>query len=148
MKIISTVLAVTVLLGSSIFLHSGSSSCSEDDWLSHARISTPYGYNLSWEEGVARAVDNGVNVILDWAGFSDTYQGRILHFNESLEEFRERGEYVHSHYPDIKYMVYFGPLEMGTYDSDMNKDGMHNALPAHQQWPPLALPLNHLHTAP
>ncbi len=94
-----------------------------DDWLTHARISTPYGYNLSWEEGLARAVENNVNVILDWAGFSDTYQGRILHFNESLEEFEQRIEYVHSHYPNIKYMVYFAPLEMGTPDSDMNMDG-------------------------
>ena len=95
----------------------------QDDWLIHARISTPYGYDLSWEEGLARAVSNGVNVILDWADFSDTYQGRILHFNESLNEFRQRVEYVHSHYPEIKYMVYIGPLEMQTYDSDLNKDG-------------------------
>ncbi len=95
----------------------------QDNWLSHARISTPYGYNLSWEEGTARAVNNEVNVILDWADFSDTYQGRILHFNESLNEFKQRVEYVHSHYPGIKYMVYIGPLEMGTPESDMNKDG-------------------------
>ena len=94
-----------------------------DDWLSHARITTPYGYNLSWEEGVERAVKNGANVILDWAGFSDTYQGRILNFNESLEEFRQHAEYIHSHYPSIKYMVYFAPLEMGTPNSDLNKDG-------------------------
>ena len=94
-----------------------------DDWLTHARITTPYGYNLSWEEGLARAVSNGANVILDWAGFSDTYQGRILHFNESLNEFRQRVEYVHSHYPEIKYMVYIGPLEMQTPDADLNKDG-------------------------
>ena len=98
-------------------------SAKNDDWLLHARISTPYGYNLSWEEGLARAISNGANVILDWADFSDTYQGRILHFNESLQEFRERAEYVHSHYPNVKYMVYFGPLEMGTPNSDMNKDG-------------------------
>ena len=95
----------------------------DSDWPSHARITTPYGYNLSWEEGLDRAVKNGANVILDWANFSDTYHGRILHFNDSLEEFRQHAEYVHSHYPDIKYMVYFAPLEMGTYDSDMNKDG-------------------------
>ena len=95
----------------------------QDDWLIHARISTPYGYDLSWEEGLARTVSNGANVILDWADFSDTYQGRILHFNESLNEFRQRVEYVHSHYPEIKYMVYIGPLEMQTYDSDLNKDG-------------------------
>ncbi len=94
-----------------------------DDWLIHARITTPYGYNTTWEEGVARAIKNGANVILDWANFSDTYQGRILHFNESLREFRQHVEYIHSHYPDVKYMVYFAPLEMSTYDSDMNMDG-------------------------
>ncbi|MCD6573004.1 MAG: beta-galactosidase trimerization domain-containing protein [Thermoplasmata archaeon] len=94
-----------------------------DDWLIHARITTPYGYNTTWEEGLARAVKNGANVILDWAEFSDTYQGRILHFHESLQQFRQRVEYVHSHYPSIKYMVYFAPLEMQTYDSDMNMDG-------------------------
>ena len=99
-------------------------SCNnEDEWLLHARISTPYGYNLSWEEGLARAISNGANVILDWAGFSDTYQGRILHFNDSLEEFKRKAEYVHTHYPNVKYMVYFAPLEMGTPYSDMNKDG-------------------------
>ncbi|HEC77487.1 MAG TPA: hypothetical protein ENI33_09600 [Thermoplasmatales archaeon] len=95
----------------------------DDNWLMHARISTPYGYNLSWEEGIERAVNNGVNVILDWAGFSDTYQGRILHFNEWIEEFRQRAEYVHSHYPNIKYMIYIAPLEMQTPESDLNRDG-------------------------
>jgi len=98
-------------------------SQSYDNWLLHARISTPYGYNLSWEEGIARAISNGVNVILDWANFSDTYEGRILHFDKSLNKFREHAEYVHSHYPGIKYMVYFAPFEMQTLNSDMNKDG-------------------------
>lgn len=94
-----------------------------DNWLLYARISTPYGYNLSWEEGLAHAVKNGANVILDWADFSDAYQGRILYFNESLNEFKQRVEYVHSYYPDIKYMVYIAPLEMQTPDADLNKDG-------------------------
>ena len=96
----------------------------QDNWLMHARVSTPYGYDVSsWEDGLAKAVENNVNVILDWANFSDTYQGRIMHFNDSLEEFRQRVEYVHSNYPDIKYMVYIGPLEMQTLNSDLNKDG-------------------------
>gem|GEM_PF-747605 len=124
MKIIVPVILLILMAGgmNASFQHNESHAL-DHDWLSHARITTPYGYNLSWEEGLDRAVKNGANVILDWAGFSDTYQGRILHFNDSLEEFRQHAEYVHSHYPGIKYMVYFGPLEMGTYDSDMNKDG-------------------------
>ncbi len=112
-------LALFLLIAGNVYTLSGNST----DWLPHARITTPYGYDLSWEEGIARAVENGANVILDWAGFSDTYQGRILYFNASLEEFRQRVEYVHTHYPDVKYMVYIGPLEMGTPDSDLNKDG-------------------------
>ncbi len=118
MKLIALFLALLICINFPV-KHSGKI----DDWLLHARISTPYGYDLSWEEGLDRAVNNGVNVILDWANFSDTYQGRILHFNESLNEFRQRVEYVHSHYPNIKYMVYIGPLEMQTYGSDLNKDG-------------------------
>ena len=56
----------------------------QDNWLMHARVSTPYGYDVSsWEDGLAKAVENNVNVILDWANFSDTYQGRIMHFNDS-----------------------------------------------------------------
>lgn len=94
-----------------------------NDWIMHARISTPYGYNTTWENGIERAIQNKVNVILDWTNFSDTYQGRILHFNESLNELKNRIKYIHSRYPGIKYMVYFAPLEMATYDSDMNMDG-------------------------
>ncbi len=117
----AVMIAILLVLSGYIIPMDGQNA--DDDWLLHARISTPYGYNLSWEEGVERAVNNGVNVILDWANFSDTYQGRILHFNESLEEFRQRAEYIHSHYPGVKYMVYFAPMEMGTPDSDMNMDG-------------------------
>ncbi len=124
MKIVIPVVLFLIMAGGiNAPLFHNESHALDPDWPLHARISTPYGYNLSWEEGLDRAVKNGANVILDWANFSDTYQGRILHFNDSLEEFRQRAEYVHSHYPGIKYMVYFGPLEMGTYDSDMNKDG-------------------------
>ncbi len=119
MKYISVGIAVIVALHVPV-LNNGSN---HDDWLMHARITTPYGYNTTWEDGVARAIANGANVILDWAEFSDTYQGRILHFNESLQEFKQRASYIHSHYPGIKYMIYFAPLEMQTYDSDMNMDG-------------------------
>jgi len=124
MKIVIPVVLFLIMAGGiNAPLFHNESHALDPDWPLHARISTPYGYNLSWEEGLDRAVKNGANVILDWANFSDTYQGRILHFNDSLEEFRQRAEYVHSHYSGIKYMVYFGSLEMGTYDSDMNKDG-------------------------
>ena len=110
-------LAITILLLNSSFI-----AIDGNDWIIHARIATPYGYNTTWKEGVARAVKNGANVILDWADFSDTYGGRILHFNESLQEFKKHAEYIHFYYPGVKYMVYFAPLEMGTPDSDMNKD--------------------------
>ncbi|MBC7081525.1 MAG: beta-galactosidase trimerization domain-containing protein [Thermoplasmatales archaeon] len=93
------------------------------DWTLSARISTPYIYSdISWEEAIDRLVKNGVNVILDWAGFSDTYQGRIMGFNESFNEFQERARYIRENYPDVKYMVYIAPLELQTIDSDLNKD--------------------------
>ncbi|MEM2387768.1 MAG: beta-galactosidase trimerization domain-containing protein [Candidatus Thermoplasmatota archaeon] len=96
---------------------------SEDDWLYNARILTPYFYSLSWEEGVRKAVEKNANVILDWFGGSDTYQGRILSINESIRELEEKANFIHSNYPGIKYVVYIAPLEMQTIDSDMNRDG-------------------------
>ena len=94
-----------------------------EDWLTNARFLTPYSYNLSWEEAIKKAVESNANVILDWAGFSDTYQGRILDINESIKELKEKAEFVHSNFPGIKYVVYIAPLEMQTIDSDMNEDG-------------------------
>lgn len=95
----------------------------ENGWLKNARITTPYAYNTTWKDGVRRAIEDGANVILDWVNFSDSYDGRILHFNLSLANFTKRADYIHSHYPGIKYMIYFAPLEMQTVDSDMNDDG-------------------------
>ena len=112
-----------LIVAGSINTYFANENVTQSDWLYHARIATPYGYNLSWEEGLKRAIENNANVILDWAGFSDSYRGRVLQVNESLQEFKQRVEYVHSHYPNIKYMVYIAPLEMQTYNSDLNGDG-------------------------
>ena len=95
----------------------------QSDWIQNARITTPYGYGVSWEAGIERAVNNNANVILDWAELSNTYQGRVLQVNQSLETLRQDVGYIHSHYPDLKYMIYIAPLEMRTIGSDMNKDG-------------------------
>ncbi|MBC7128274.1 MAG: beta-galactosidase trimerization domain-containing protein [Thermoplasmatales archaeon] len=110
-----------------------------DEWLTNARILTPYSYNLSWEDAIKKAVENNANVILDWAGFSDTYQGRILNINESIEELKEKTNFIHSNFPGIKYVVYVAPLEMQTIDSDMNEDGKdddgkNSAYTDHPEW--------------
>jgi hypothetical protein len=110
-----------------------------DDWLPTARITTPLGYNTTWEEGVAQAVESNANVILDWAGFSDSYRGTVLETANSLEELQYKVDYVHTQYPTIKYMVYIAPLEMITYNSDLNEDGydddgMHSTYTDHPEW--------------
>ncbi len=127
MKFVAVALSFLLLsssfINASLHEHTLNDAGKTDGWIKNARIMTPYAYNTTWKEGVAEAVADGANVILDWANFSDSYYGRILEFNNSLEKFRERAEYVHSRYPGIKYMVYFAPFEMQTYDSDMNMDG-------------------------
>ena len=40
-----------------------------DNWIIHARISSPYIYDIPWEEAINKIEKNGVNVIIDWAGF-------------------------------------------------------------------------------
>lgn len=121
--LLALLLALAASIHASFAYDENTENSTNSDWLYHARITTPYGYNLPWEEGIAKAIETNANVILDWAGFSDSYRRRVLEMNESLEEFRQRVGYVHSHYPDIKYMVYIAPLEMQTYNSDLNKDG-------------------------
>lgn len=110
-----------------------------EDWLVTARITTPLGYNTTWEDGLAQAVENNANVILDWAGFSDSYRGTVLETAASLEELQQKVDYVHTQYPAVKYMVYIAPLEMITYNSDLNEDGydddgMHSTYTDHPDW--------------
>jgi len=93
------------------------------DWLRTARIATPYGIHDSWEAGVAGAVEQGANVILDWATCSDDYYGRIVNPEPGLQELATRAAYIHHHYPEVHYMVYFAPLEMSAQGSDLNRDG-------------------------
>ena len=95
------------------------------DWLRTARIATAWDDPevQDWEDGVTRAVDDGANVILCWADFSDSYRGRILEPEPGLVELQSRVEYVHNHFPGVSLIVYIAPFEMGTYGSDMNMDG-------------------------
>ena len=95
------------------------------EWLRTARIATVHDDPEAedWEDGIARAVDGGVNVILAWADFSDTYQGRILNPGPGLTNLQSRVEYIHNTYPGVHYIVYIAPFEMGTYNSDMDMDG-------------------------
>ena len=95
------------------------------NWLRRARIATAHDDPDAdnWEDGIARAVDDGANVILAWADFSDTYQGRILNPGPGLTNLQSRVDYIHNTYPGVFYIVYIAPFEMGTYQSDMDKDG-------------------------
>ena len=66
MKIVVPVILLILMAGGMNASFQHNENCALDsDWLSNARITTPYGYNLSWEEGLDRAVKNGANVILD-----------------------------------------------------------------------------------
>ncbi|MFQ6092283.1 MAG: right-handed parallel beta-helix repeat-containing protein [bacterium] len=96
------------------------------DWLRTARMATPWDDPDAgdWEDGVSRAVADGANVILCWADFSDTYQGRVLDPGPGLAELQSRAQYVHTNFPDVHLIVYIAPLEMGTPDSDLDMDGV------------------------
>ena len=95
------------------------------DWLRTARIATAWDDPdaADWVDGVARAVDDGANVILCWSDFSDSYRGRILELDPGLVNLQSGVEYVHNNFPDVSVIVYIAPMEMGTYGSDMNMDG-------------------------
>jgi hypothetical protein len=111
------------------------------DWLRTARIATPYDYEewYGWQDAIARTVADGANVILDWAPFSDTYPGRVLDPAPGLADLRQRVQYVHTHHPGVRFMVYIAPLEMQTPNADMDMDGqpdpgVHTAWADHPDW--------------
>ena len=111
------------------------------DWTRTARIATPYDYDEwnGWENAVDRTVADGANVILDWAAFSDTYPGRVLNPAPGLADLAQRVQYVHTHHPGVRFMVYIAPLEMQTPDADTNQDGqpdpgVHTAWTDHPDW--------------
>ncbi|MGA9348902.1 MAG: beta-galactosidase trimerization domain-containing protein [Anaerolineae bacterium] len=112
-------------------------------WTRTARIVTPYDYPdeewTTWEDAVDRTVADGANVILDWADFSDTYPGRVLDPAPGLADLQQRVEYVHTHHPGVRMIVYIAPLEMQTPDADMDMDGqpdpgVHTAWTDHPDW--------------
>jgi uncharacterized lipoprotein YddW (UPF0748 family) len=113
------------------------------DWTRTARIATPYDSPdeewTTWEDAVDRAVADGVNVILDWADFSDTYPGRVLDPAPGLADLQERVEYVHANHPGVRIIVYIAPLEMQTPDADTDMDGqpdpgVHTTWTDHPDW--------------
>jgi hypothetical protein len=112
-------------------------------WTRTARIVTPYDYPdeewTTWEDAVDRAVNDGANVILDWADFSDTYPGRVLDPAPGLADLEQRVEYIRTHHPGVRMIVYIAPLEMQTpeADTDMNGQpdpGVHTAWTDHPDW--------------
>jgi uncharacterized lipoprotein YddW (UPF0748 family) len=112
-----------------------------EDWTRTARIATPYDYpdDPQWQDAIDRAVADGANVILDWADFSDTYPGRVLNPAPGLVDLQQRVEYVHTHHPGVRMIVYIAPLEMQTPDADMDMDGqpdpgVHTAWTDHPDW--------------
>lgn len=98
------------------------------DWTRTARIGTPYDYPeeewVSWQHAVDRSVADGVNVLIDWACVSDTYQGRVLDPQSCLPDIEWMADYVHENHPGVHYVLYLAPLEMMTTDSDLNLDGV------------------------
>ncbi len=113
------------------------------DWTRAARMATPYDYPdeewTGWENAVDRTVADGANVILDWADFSDTYPGRVLNPAPGLADLQQRVEYVHTHHPGVRMMVYIAPLEMQTPDADTDMDGqpddgVHTTWTDHPDW--------------
>ena len=98
------------------------------DWPWTARIATPYDYPegrwASWEEAVDQAVADGANVILDWHAVSDYW--RALYdplLSRDLEEMAHHADYIHTHHPGVRYIVYVAPLEYVTPDVDEDRDG-------------------------
>jgi len=127
-------------------LKGASLSANSADWLRTARIATPYDYEEwnGWQAAVDRTVADGANVILDWAAFSDTYPGRVLDPGPGLADLQQRVEYVHTHHPDVRFMVYIAPLEMQTPNADMDMDGqpdpgVHTVWSDHPDWPQMGI---------
>ena len=112
----------------------------DSDWIKYARIATPYDLHLNtfWEENIRRAVESGANVMLDWCGVSDGYRG-LLNYKEEIKELERRVSFIKTNYPSIKYVIYMAPLEVQTYNADMNLDGkpdagVHTVFTDHPDW--------------
>ncbi len=139
-KFLCAVIIIIFLLFSLNHVHSPEGRVRDSDWIKYARIATPYDIHLNtfWEDYIRRAVDSGANVILDWWLVSDGYTG-LLNYRESIEEARKRVSYIKKYYPWLRYIVYMGPLELQTYNADMNRDGkpdkgVHTVLTDHPDW--------------
>jgi len=98
------------------------------DWTLTARIATPYDYPEGtfggWEEAVDRAVADGANVILDWHAVSDSWKALYEPLlSQDLQEVAYHADYVHTHHPGVRYVVYVAPFEYVTPGVDEDQDG-------------------------
>ncbi|MGQ9601999.1 MAG: cellulase family glycosylhydrolase, partial [Candidatus Bipolaricaulia bacterium] len=117
-----------VLLSLGISFTRGPATAEIGDWTRTARIATPWDYPSgtfeSWEEAVDQAVADGANVILDWHAVSDYWQALYEPLlSQDLEEMAYHANYVHTHHPGVRYIIYVAPLEYVTPDVDVNQDG-------------------------
>lgn len=100
-------------------------------WLENARISSPYddpSGASDWEDGVRAAVANGATVILDWSLVSDNWKPLFEpEQSVAIDELRTRATWIHQNFPNLRYIVYVGPLEYVTSDLDSDGDGQIDA---------------------
>lgn len=98
------------------------------DWTRTAQIATPYDYPPgtfdTWEEAVDQAVADGANVLIDWHAVSDYWKALYDPLlSEDLSEMEYHANYIHTHYPGVRYIIYVAPLEYVTEGVDENRDG-------------------------
>ena len=96
-------------------------------WVYGARIATPYdleAYWGDWKESVRKAVEDGARVILDWSEAGNSW--KCLYdpcLSREIQKIRSKAEFVHSHFPGVKIILYVAPLEYVTHGLDSNGDG-------------------------
>ncbi len=97
----------------------------DNRWTKTARLVGADIYFDMTSDEIHEAIDKhyaeGVSVMLFWARISDMLyewtQEDSLYITDIVN-------YTHSHYPDMKAVMYVGPLEKQTTDVDMDKDGV------------------------
>ena len=93
------------------------------DWRHTARIVGADLWMGIGPEATHRRIDlharEGVSVLLVWSYISNGYRWT----EKDRRYLTDIADYVHTHHPDMHVIVYIAPLEIVTYNADMDMDG-------------------------
>lgn len=93
------------------------------DWRHTARIVGADFWMGFGSEAIHRRIDlharEGVSVLLVWSYISNGYRWT----EKDRRYLTDIANYIHTHYPDMHVIVYIAPLEIVTFNADMDMDG-------------------------